>query len=170
MSLEKAPILDSINLSPLNTSKTKAMYSFGKSNRFSGHQLTKYLLPYPSSSFYDKPSMLNSRGTSFGFGNKEGLINKYILSNSGTITVPLPTSTIKIPISNSAPKKASPSASEETTAKMFPSSTAPSSPLPQTTASLTKKTHLDTPSAPKSNCPRCSPTSKPPGPDTVLIN
>ena len=170
MSLDKAPILESINLSPLNTSLTKAMYSFGKSNRFSGHQLSKYLPSYHSSSFYDKPSMLNSRGTSFGFGNKEGLINKYILLDSGTITVPLPISMIKSPISNSVPKKASPLVSEETTAKMSPSSTAPSSPHPPTTASLTKKTHLDTRSAPKSNCPRCSPTSKPPGPDTVLIN
>ncbi len=43
MSSDKSQILSSIQLSPLNTSKSKAMYSFGKSTRFSDHlQVNRY--------------------------------------------------------------------------------------------------------------------------------
>lgn len=52
MSNDKNAGIDSINLSPLNTSKSKAMYSFGKSTRFPGLKEAKYFSIICSSSFY----------------------------------------------------------------------------------------------------------------------
>jgi hypothetical protein len=64
-------MIDSINLSPLNTSKSKAMYSFGKSTRFPELKQSKYSFYNSfSSSFYEKQNTLDKRATSFGFGVK----------------------------------------------------------------------------------------------------
>jgi len=49
----------------LNNSKSKQFFSFGKAKRFSNNNFAT-----EGDSFYDIPSTLSKRGTSFGYGNK----------------------------------------------------------------------------------------------------
>ena len=51
--------------SPLNHSKSKFMYSFGKAQRFP--LISRY---YEGSFFYNLPSMRMTRSTSIGYGTK----------------------------------------------------------------------------------------------------
>ena len=57
--------------SPLNSSRSKQLYSFSKSNRFYNHN---YVSTAP---YYDnKVTSLGKRATSFGYGDKFTLANR----------------------------------------------------------------------------------------------
>ena len=57
--------------SPLNSSRSKQLYSFPKSNRFTN---SNYISTAPY--YQNKITALNNRATSFGYGNKFTLENK----------------------------------------------------------------------------------------------
>lgn len=56
---------EAISKSPINNSKSKQMFSFPKSLRFS-----KLNSSYEGAKFYDLPDVLSKRSTSFGLGKK----------------------------------------------------------------------------------------------------
>lgn len=56
----------------LNKSPSKQKYSFPKSPRFNSENKNTYTwYDVRSSTFYNLPSLFNSRSTTFGFGNKD---------------------------------------------------------------------------------------------------
>jgi hypothetical protein len=90
MSHPAADTLAAINNSPLNTSASKAMFTFTKANRFLPAKNLTYILLYPRPSLYDKPSLLSKRSTSFGYGSKSSLVSKYPLTYFRYMNTPSP--------------------------------------------------------------------------------
>ena len=68
--MDKSLDIGSLNQSVqvLNTSTSKQKYSFSKSPRFTQIEVNSSAR---NGSFYDLPSIKNTRSTSFGFGNKD---------------------------------------------------------------------------------------------------